>query len=170
MEIYKVNGYRDNKSFSGRVRIDSHIRTINVIDSSVRFYLFFKKQCILSFREDDSLYFHYNQNCCLDQFESVFLFQDKCSVITLTFSQVFAHTVNILNIGTERSDQTVQTRIRLLLLRSSLISVYTVCNYICNILMHFIAKLNCVITVTDRCPIFFDFMQTSLRFSQGFRP
>ena len=95
--------------------MDSHIRTINVIDSSVRFYLFFKKQCILSFREDDSLYFHYNQKCLPDQFEKVFLFLDKCSVITLRFSQVFAHTVKILNIATETSDQTVQTRIRLLL-------------------------------------------------------
>lgn len=41
---------------------------------------------------------------------------------------VFSYTLELLNIGTDISVQKVQTLIRLLLLRSSLIMVFTVCN------------------------------------------
>ena len=41
-----------------------------------------------------------------------------------------------LSFGTNRSGQTVQTQIRLLL-ENSLIRVYTVCHSICSLLMHF---------------------------------
>ena len=59
-------------------------------------------------------------------------------------------TVNILNIGTCMSEQTVKILIRLLL-RSSLIRIYTVCHSFYIFWRHyFIVKLNCFILRTLR--------------------
>ena len=46
-------------------------------------------------------------------------------------------TIIILSFWTERSGQTVQTQIRLLLKGSSLIRVYTVCNSLCIFWLHY---------------------------------
>ena len=45
--------------------------------------------------------------------------------------------LSYLSFRTDRSGQTVQTQIRLLLERSSLIRVYTVCNSLCIVWMHY---------------------------------
>ena len=61
---------------------------------------------------------------------------------------MYASTVKILNIGTCMSEQTVQILIRLLL-RSSLIRIYTVCHSFYIFWRHyFIVKLNCFILRT----------------------
>ena len=60
----------------------------------------------------------------------------------------FVNTVKILNIGTCMSEQTVKILIRLLL-RSSLIRIYTVCHSFCIFWRHyFLVKLNCLILRT----------------------
>ena len=54
------------------------------------------------------------------------------------------HTVMILSFRTDKSGQTVQTQIRLLLERNSLIRVYTVCNCVCIFWMYYsTVKLSC---------------------------
>ena len=75
---------------------------------------------------------------------------DDCDF--MSFSTVFQSykddTVKILNIGTYMSEQTVQILIRLLL-KSSLIRIYTVCQSIYIFLGHYcFVKLNCFILRT----------------------
>ena len=64
------------------------------------------------------------------------------------------YTIKILNIRTDSYEQTVQTEIRLLLFRSSLITVYTVCHFICIFWMN-----NCI--VKSKCSNFSSIMIVS---------
>ena len=61
--------------------------------------------------------------------------KQKCTKISSVFP--FQYTVIFLSFWTDRSGQTVQTQIRLLLERSSLIRVYTVCHSLCIFWMHY---------------------------------
>ena len=113
--------------------------------------------------------------CSFKSFSSVFQsYQGDRRVIMMSCAMephcwCTTFTVKILNIGTCMSEQTVYILIRLLL-RRSLIRIYTVCHSFCIFWMHyFLVKLNCFILRTTTVaglgvPIFRVFTVSSKRF------